>query len=148
MAKTRQEVIAELRRQLLLRRDAIRRALQGDLAALAELREMSGDEADFAAGSSSSEINSQLAEVESREIQQIDNALARMEAGTYGICEVTGKQIPLPRLEALPYATTTIEAQRMLESGSARPESAPDWSRMLDTSSDDVSASINDIEYL
>jgi RNA polymerase-binding transcription factor DksA len=33
-----------------------------------------------------------------------------MEKGVYGICEVTGKPIPVMRLEALPYATTTVEA--------------------------------------
>ena len=148
MGKNRKKVIEELRQQLLQRRDAIRRALKGDLDALAKLRELSGDAADVAYESSSSELNSQLAEVESRELQQIDNALARMEDGSYGICEVTGKEIPLARLEALPYATTSIEAQRILENGGGRGANAPDWSRMLDAPGDDVNVSINDIEYL
>ena len=146
MPKSRKAVIAQLKQSLLERRDAIRRALAGDLNALQELREMSGDAADFAAESSSTELNSQLAEVESREIKQIDNALARMEAGVYGLCEVTGKEIPLPRLEALPYATTSIEAQRMLESGEVSADYTPDWSRMIDVSGDDGPMSINDIE--
>ena len=148
MSAKRDKVITELRHQLLERRDAIRRALKGDLAALAELRAMSGDAADVASESSSSELNSQLAEVESRELQQIDNALARMDAGVYGICEVTGKEIPLPRLEALPYATTSIEAQRMLESTGGSSGHTPDWSRMLDSPGEDVNISINDIEYM
>lgn len=50
-------------------------------------------------------------------LQNIDRALERMKEGTYGICEVTGKEIPLPRLEAIPYATTTREAQEMIERG-------------------------------
>jgi DnaK suppressor protein len=43
-------------------------------------------------------------------IYQIDRALAKLDDGTYGICEVTGKPIPLERLRALPWATTTVEA--------------------------------------
>jgi DnaK suppressor protein len=36
-------------------------------------------------------------------------AKARMDNGTYGICAVSGKAIPVERLEALPYATTRVE---------------------------------------
>jgi RNA polymerase-binding transcription factor DksA len=36
-------------------------------------------------------------------------AKARMENGTYGVCAVSGKAIPVERLEALPYATTRVE---------------------------------------
>ena len=43
-------------------------------------------------------------------LEKIIHAQDRMEKGIYGICEMTGKAIPLARLEALPYATTTVEA--------------------------------------
>jgi len=43
-------------------------------------------------------------------LDKVLHAQDRMEKGSYGICEVTGKRIPLARLEALPYATTTVEA--------------------------------------
>jgi DnaK suppressor protein len=43
-------------------------------------------------------------------LEKVIRAQNRMERGVYGICEVTGKAIPLARLEALPYATTTVEA--------------------------------------
>ncbi|MBH0095991.1 TraR/DksA C4-type zinc finger protein [Psychrobacter sp. NZS113] len=39
----------------------------------------------------------------------VDNALSRIEKGTYGECEVCGKQIEVQRLEALPYATLCME---------------------------------------
>ncbi len=42
-------------------------------------------------------------------LEKIERALKRMDEGTYGVCEVSGKPIPLARLEALPYATTTVE---------------------------------------
>jgi DnaK suppressor protein len=50
-------------------------------------------------------------------LQSIDRALEKIDEGTYGVCEITGKEIPLTRLEAIPYATTTREAQEMLERG-------------------------------
>jgi RNA polymerase-binding transcription factor DksA len=43
-------------------------------------------------------------------LDKVLHAQDRMEKGLHGICEVTGKAIPLARLEALPYATTTVEA--------------------------------------
>ena len=41
---------------------------------------------------------------------RVKHALDRMEKGLYGTCEITGEPIPVARLEALPYATTTVEA--------------------------------------
>lgn len=43
-------------------------------------------------------------------LDRVKHAQDRMKKGLYGICEVTGDPIPLARLEALPYATTTVEA--------------------------------------
>ena len=43
----------------------------------------------------------------------IDKALARIEDGTYGVCERCGKQIDPARLEALPYAELCIECKRL-----------------------------------
>ncbi len=42
---------------------------------------------------------------------QIEKALARIADGTYGISEVSGKPIPMERLEALPYATTLVDEE-------------------------------------
>lgn len=48
-------------------------------------------------------------------IYEIDEALKRIEKQTYGICELTGKPIPRARLDAIPWARFTVEAQRELE---------------------------------
>src|SRR5256714_13639631 len=48
-------------------------------------------------------------------IAKIDEALARLDDGTYGYCEETGEPIALKRLEARPIATLTIEAQERHE---------------------------------
>ncbi len=48
---------------------------------------------------------------------QIDDALRRMDAGTYGICEGCGKPIEAERLEAIPYATLCMDCKRREETG-------------------------------
>jgi DnaK suppressor protein len=48
-------------------------------------------------------------------ISKIDQALERIENGTYGYCEETGEPITLRRLEARPIATLSIEAQERHE---------------------------------
>jgi RNA polymerase-binding protein DksA len=47
-------------------------------------------------------------------LDRVKHAQGRMEKGVYGICEVTGDPIPVARLEALPYATTTVEAAKRI----------------------------------
>ena len=46
---------------------------------------------------------------------EIEEALKRIEKGTYGVCELTGKQIPRARLDAIPWTRFTVEAQAQLE---------------------------------
>lgn len=48
-------------------------------------------------------------------IYEIEEALKRIERNTYGICELTGKQIPKARLDAIPWTRFTVEAQAQLE---------------------------------
>jgi DnaK suppressor protein len=44
-------------------------------------------------------------------LAKVDRALQRIEEGTYGISEVSGKPVPIERLEAVPYATTLVDEQ-------------------------------------
>jgi DnaK suppressor protein len=143
----RKEAILKLRQVLLRRRDALRKALAGDLSSLKELRQQaSGDMLDAALDSAQDEISSQLAEVESRELTQIETALERMRLGTYGICEVTGRQIPLARLQALPYATMCIEAQREAEKGGLGGSRSANWGNLIDPHAGDNDVLLNDLE--
>lgn len=48
-------------------------------------------------------------------IYEIEEALKRIEKGTYGVCELTGKTIPRARLEAIPWTRFTVQAQAQLE---------------------------------
>jgi len=142
----RKDAILSMRQTLIMRRDALRTALAGDLSLLKELRaQTSGDVIDAALDCAQDEICSQLAEVESRELSSIEAALVRMRDGQYGLCEACGCNIPMARLHALPYAILCIDCQREAERQGHNSQYDRDWGRVSDDSGDgDVS--INDLE--
>jgi RNA polymerase-binding protein DksA len=57
----------------------------------------------------------EIMDIEASQIGQIDMALTKIDNGTYGICEDCGGEIPLIRLEALPFATQCIDCKRKAE---------------------------------
>ena len=71
--------------------------------------------ADTATETFDRELDYTLEENSEQVLAEIDTALARIDAGTYGICHRCGKPIPEERLEALPWATLCIEDQRRQE---------------------------------
>ena len=60
----------------------------------------------------SKEENAQLAVRQKKFIQHLENALLRIENGSYGICRVTGNLISEQRLRAVPHATLSIDAKK------------------------------------
>ena len=58
-----------------------------------------------------------LLDSERKILQEISDALQRIEDGTYGICEGTGKPIPKARLQANPWARYCVEYAQMIERG-------------------------------
>lgn len=58
-----------------------------------------------------------MAETERKLLNEINSALKRIQEKTYGVCDMTGKQIPKARLNAKPWARFTIDAARKVESG-------------------------------
>ena len=113
----RENALLRLTSRLIARRDALRKTLSRDLGRLREISEATGvgDNVDAAVDSANEEISSQLAEIESRELGQIEHALYRIAAGVYGRCEFCGGKISAIRLDALPYATSCIDCQRETE---------------------------------
>jgi DnaK suppressor protein len=143
----RKDAIVSLRQVLIKRRDALRKALAGDLSLLKELREQSsGDVVDAALDCAQDEISSQLAEVESRELAHIENALERIREGQYGKCEACSSTIPLARLQALPYATLCIQCQREAEKSGVASGAAADWARLIDTGQTEGEIVLSDFE--
>jgi DnaK suppressor protein len=106
----RKDALLKLTSQLTARRDALRKTLDGELDNLLKVTEEVevGDQVD----SANDEICSQLVEIESRELAQIEHALQRIALGVYGRCEACGGRIPAARLNALPYTNRCIKCER------------------------------------
>ena len=73
--------------------------------------------ADTATETVDREIDYTLEEHDERTLTAIDGALARIDAGTYGVCVNCGAQIAPERLEAMPWATLCIDCKRKEERG-------------------------------
>jgi RNA polymerase-binding protein DksA len=70
--------------------------------------------ADTASETYEREMDEGLEEDARGQLREVEEALARIEAGTYGTCAVCGKKIPLERLEAVPWTTLCIDDARKL----------------------------------
>ncbi len=110
----RKDALLRLHSRLVARRDALRKALNGDLDSYRELaaQDVVGDQVDAAVDNANDEISSQLVEIESRELTQIEHALKRIVEGAYGRCEYCNGKIAEARLNALPYTNSCIDCQR------------------------------------
>src|SRR5688572_21886358 len=131
----RREALLRLHKTLGSRRDELRRRLGGELKNLRNSNaDPTGDAADLAFDSGNEEVASQLAELESRELRQIERALAKLKLGTYGTCEICQKKIPVPRLNALPYSTMCIACQREAETyGGVGGMGGAGWDKISET---------------
>lgn len=90
------------------------------LDASGDLSSMPIHMADLGTDNFQQEFSLGLMDSERRLIAEIDDALNRIESGTYGICEGTGKPISRARLEAQPWARYSVEYARMIEEGRVR----------------------------
>jgi RNA polymerase-binding transcription factor DksA len=100
---------APIREQLQHRLEVLRGRV---IAMEHELRHADGpaaqDSVDRASDSEHEEVLAALDDSGRRELQEVEAALARMDAGTYGICERTGQRIPLQRLKLVPTARFVV----------------------------------------
>ncbi len=70
--------------------------------------------ADAASETYERELDEGLEEDAQAQLREVDDALARIEAGTYGTCTACGKEIPAERLEAVPWTKLCIDDARKL----------------------------------
>ncbi len=103
-------------RQKLLRwRVDLLREADGTLASLSQGGIREADITDRASVETDRALELRTRDRARKLIAKIDQALARIETGTYGFCEESGEPIGLKRLEARPIATLSIEAQERHE---------------------------------
>ena len=103
------------RQKLLDWKDDILKEAKETLQHLQDENQNHPDLADRASSETDRAIELRARDRQRKLIAKIDEALARIEDGTYGYCEETGEPIALKRLEARPIATLTIEAQERHE---------------------------------
>ena len=110
------------REKLLMLRDAMVDSMAGvaqdTLRSRAEGREASAfgmHQADAGSDAYDRDFALSLLSQEQDALYEIDQALKRIDLGTYGVCEMSGKPIPHARLEAIPFARFTVECQSQLE---------------------------------
>ena len=124
----------EKMRKLLIERRS--RLLDKSRTKLGEVEELgtdgSGDSADRAAVSLDRDIMVDSAARETREIRDIEAALAKIDAGTYGTCDECSSAIPMTRLEYMPNAQFCIACQEKLESHGLLPDETSDEFRIVD----------------
>jgi len=148
----REEALIRLQKTLLARRAELRKRLGIELEDLGHTKQSStsGDVADAAFNASGEEVASVLAELESKELAQVERALRRLKSGYYGKCEVCSLRIPVARLNALPYSTFCIKCQREMESegGWLSGRSVDEWVRLGESRSpsEDREVTISDLE--
>jgi RNA polymerase-binding protein DksA len=87
------------------------------LDASGDLSSMPIHMADLGTDNFEQEFSLELMNSERKLLVEIDDALNRITAGTYGICEGTGKPITKARLEAQPWARYSVEYAKMVEEG-------------------------------
>ena len=117
------EIIMEYFRKLLLEelarleeeRDYLRRSSSDMDGNLPEDAEGEEDTADLASSLMDKEMDLSVEEEIEETMGAIEHALQKMEDGTYGICDVSGKPIPRSRLELIPWASLTVECQALAE---------------------------------
>ena len=114
--------IAHFQEELELARDRLNRTIEHHDIGTASLEEETGELlsaadnhlADAATETYERELDEGLEEDARGQLRQIEKALERIESGEYGRCEICGKEIPVERLEAVPWTTLCIDDARRL----------------------------------
>jgi DnaK suppressor protein len=113
VSATRAKFLAKAREQLLETRSKLLGEIDSELRAEREGNKDEGmDTYDLASEERDREINFILSDRERVKLQQIDDALARLDDGSYGICESCGLEVAEERLEAMPFTRLCRDCQQ------------------------------------
>lgn len=114
MANTKQ--IEELKEILLERKETITKNIQGSRDSIDSLKDSEcKDEYDYAEVSSDSFKEGIIANQQIKELNEIEDALKRIEKGSYGVCEMCDESIAIGRLRAKPFAKFCTPCREIYE---------------------------------
>jgi DnaK suppressor protein len=115
-AANRKKFLADLHEHLLEMKAKLVHGIDSELRAEREGNKDEGmDTYDLASEERDREINFILSDRERVKIKQIDDALARMAEGSYGVCESCGLEVGQERLEAMPFTRLCRDCQQDME---------------------------------
>jgi RNA polymerase-binding transcription factor DksA len=130
--------------------DQMQSVAQDSLRSRAENNEASAvgqHQADAGSDAYEKDFALSLLSAEQDALYEIEEALKRIDSGTYGVCEMSNKLIPHARLEAIPFARFTVECQQQLEKenrGRRRWDTAPQFMDSAESFSDEEEESSED----
>ena len=103
-------LLAKLKEDLLQKRGEVLSTSTGTrpLPASMDVNSRQGDLADQASGNNEVHIQLKLKQTDAKILQAIDDALHRIEAGTYGVCRDCGGAVAEARLKAIPWTRVCI----------------------------------------
>ncbi len=105
---------------MLERRASLQKVLQNNLKTWKQEYQPAVEVVERASTDAADDLAAGLAEIESAELAQIDEALVRLDEGTYGECMDCGKTIPQKRLQLVPFALRCVDCERNRESNRRR----------------------------
>lgn len=146
---TRKDALLRLHSRLVAQRESLRGKIADDMGLVYSPDDGINDIGETASQMERSELHSQLAALESRELHQIEVAIGKLRNGTFGSCERCQKVIPIARLHALPFTSVCIECQRKRESRPSHDdEFEANWASAMDYErrSVDHEVSLNDLD--
>jgi len=113
-----------IRRELEIKRDALTSAISSSTRSSQDnddhRREIFKDPFGMASITHDDEVIAAVVDTRARQLEEIDRALADMDAGRYGTCRDCGEEIAKARLKILPFATRCVACQGRLEEGLGR----------------------------
>ena len=116
---TREINLEAVRHSLAAERAMLQESIAEVTKELDERDENLPDLIDVAEAGSERQLRSTLLAQQQHHLQQVEAALHRLEAGTYGLCERCGQAIQPERLSVLPYVTTCVKCQAHQEHAGA-----------------------------
>jgi len=135
LSVSRKESLLRLYNRLLAQRESLRQKIADDLGLAYTPDDGINDLGETAHHVEQTELHSQLAALESRELRQIELAIAKIRNGTYGTCDRCKKPIPIARLQALPFGALCIDCQRKREqrrNADAEEDAAANWASAME----------------
>jgi DnaK suppressor protein len=146
---SRKQALLRLHQRLIAQRDELRKKIADDLGLAYSPDDGINDLGETAHQVEQTELHTQLAALESRELRSIEHAIAMIRQGRYGQCEGCQKPIPIARLQALPFSLYCVECQRKAEvEGMYQAESESNWASAMEFErrSSDRELSLSDLD--